>query len=102
MKRNIHVIDIAWIRHLLDVDSSLLFSSCYCSDDALLYNILKVRETAPNVPHVLKWVSSGARVPVTAAIGGKKKIDWQNIGLPIIFHRMLAEMKMTKNRHTHP
>lgn len=68
--RNVHIVDIAWVRHLLDVDSSLLFSSCYSSDDALFYNILEVGETAPNVPQVLKWVSSGARVPVPKAMKG--------------------------------
>lgn len=62
----IHVIHIAWVGHLLHVNSCLLLRACLNPDDGLLYHILQVDKASPNIAHVLKGVSTGTRVPVPA------------------------------------
>lgn len=60
----VHVVHVAGVRHLLDVDAGFLLGARHSSDDGLFNNVLQVGETAPDVPHVLKRVCARTRVPV--------------------------------------
>lgn len=61
-----HIIYVAGVRHLLNVDACLFLGACDGSNDALLNDILQVRKSAPDITKVLKGVCPGTRVPVSA------------------------------------
>lgn len=58
-----HIVHIAGVGHLLDVDASGLLNSSKDLTHSSLYQVLDVHKTAPNVAHVIKWVSCWARIP---------------------------------------
>ncbi len=62
----LHIIYITWIRHLLDVNTSLLFGPSNCSDNAVINYILKVSKSSPNIPQILKRISPGTGIPIPA------------------------------------
>lgn len=65
----LHVIHIARVGHLLEVDASFFLAASESSDDAVLNDVLQVGEAAPDVAHVLKRVRPGTRIPIPAGGG---------------------------------
>lgn len=65
---HLHVINITGVGHLLNVDAGPLLGASDSSDDALLNDVLQVRESSPNVPKIFKRVCSGTRIPVPEEI----------------------------------
>lgn len=63
---HLHVINIAGVGHLLNVDACLLLSASDGSDDSLLDDVLQVRKSAPDVTKVFEGVCPGTRVPIAA------------------------------------
>ncbi len=62
----LHIIYKTWIRHLLNVNTSLLFGPSNCSDNAVFNYILKVSKSSPNIPQILKRISPGTGIPIPA------------------------------------
>lgn len=62
----LHVINIAGVGHLLNVDACLFLGASDSSDNSLFNHILQVGKPTPDVPKVLKGVCPGARVPIAA------------------------------------
>ena len=60
----LHVVDVAGVRHLLDVHARLLLGARDRPHNALLDDVLEVGEPAPHVAHVLEGVRPGTGVPV--------------------------------------
>lgn len=85
-----HVIYVARIRHLLNVHARLLLGPRHGSDNALLNDILQVREPTPDVPHVFKRVGTRTWVPVPEDDRQRLKSCW--------FHQCRAQLK-TVHRH---
>lgn len=63
---HLHVINIAGIGHLLNVDARLLLGACDSSDDSLFDDILQVRKSTPDVAKVLKGICPGTGIPISA------------------------------------
>lgn len=63
----LHVVHIAGIGHLLDVDSGFLLAAGQSSDDPVFNHVLQVCEATPDVAQVLKRVSPRTRIPVSTA-----------------------------------
>ncbi len=63
----LHVVHVAGIRHLLDVNSRFLLAAGQSSYDPVFNHILQVGEAAPDVPHVFKRVRSRTGIPVSTA-----------------------------------
>lgn len=66
-----HVVHVAGVRHLLDVHAGLLLGARHSSDDAVLDDVLEVREPTPDVPHILKRVGARTGVPVPGEDGDR-------------------------------
>lgn len=58
-----HIIHIAGVGHLLDVDAGCLLNSGQDAAHSSLHQVLHVREAAPNVAHVIKWIGCWTRIP---------------------------------------
>lgn len=63
----LHVVHIAGIRHLLDVNSRFLLAAGQSSYDPVFNHVLQVGEAAPDVPQVFKRVRSRTGIPVSTA-----------------------------------
>lgn len=66
-----HIIHIAGVGHLLDVDACSLLNSSQDSAHSSFHQVLDVNEAAPNVAHVIKWVSCWARIPKPEEVNAK-------------------------------
>lgn len=60
---SLHIIHIAGVRHLLNVDACCLLDSSQYAAHSALHQILDVHKAAPYVAHVIKWVGSWTRIP---------------------------------------
>lgn len=58
-----HIIHIAGVRHLLNVNADCLLNSCQDAADGSLYQVLDVHEAAPDVAHVIKRIGCWTWVP---------------------------------------
>lgn len=63
---HLHIIYIAGIGHLLNIDACLLLAACDSSNDSLLDDVLQVRKSTPDIPKILKGVCPGTWVPIAA------------------------------------
>lgn len=86
-----HIIHIAGVGHLLDVDAGCFLNSGQDAAHSSLHQVLDVHEAAPNVAHVIKWVSCWTRIPKPEK---KKKRNTQMMFLyfverSIYMHQML-------------
>lgn len=63
---HLHIINVAGVGHLLNVDSCLLLGAGDSSDNSLFDYILQVGKPTPDIPQVLKGVCPGTRVPISA------------------------------------
>lgn len=61
--RHSHIVHIAGVGHLLDVDASSLSNSGKHSAHRSLHQVLNIHETTPNITHVTEGVSSWTRIP---------------------------------------
>lgn len=61
--RHSHIVHIAGVWHLLDVDAGSLSNSGEHSAHRSLHQVLNIHETTPNITHVTEGVSSWTRIP---------------------------------------
>lgn len=66
---NLHIIDVARIGHLLDVDTGCWLNSRQYKAHSSLHQVLDVHKSAPHVAHVIKRVSCWARIPKSSEMG---------------------------------
>lgn len=62
----LHVINVAGVGHLLNVDARLLLGASDGSDDSMLDHVLQVRKSTPDISKVLEGVCPGTGVPIAA------------------------------------
>lgn len=60
---SLHIVDIAWVGHLLCVYSKWLADSGLNPNDSTIQHVLQVHKPPSHIPQVIKGVVTGWRVP---------------------------------------